>query len=61
MEKSGPSGKDPSGAVAGTMANKFPRAEVPTQNSFDTDAKLDAVPMTRSLPGEVASMTGRSR
>ncbi len=61
LEKSGPSGKDPSGVVAGTMANKFPIVEVLTQNSFDNDAKLDAVPSTGSLPGEVASMTGRSR
>ncbi len=41
LEKSGPSGKEPSGVVAVTMANKFLRAEVPMQNSFDTDAKFD--------------------
>ncbi len=61
MEKSGPSGKDPTGVAAGTMANKFPIAEVLKQNSFNTDAELDSVPTTRSLLGDVASITGRSR
>ena len=42
LEKLGPSRKDPSGVTAETMANKFPIAEVLTQNSFNNDFKLDA-------------------
>ncbi len=59
--KFGPSGNEPDGMFAGTIANRFPTADVLMQQSSCEEAEFEAVPTTTSSSVSPVAKIGSKR